>query len=79
MTRPRPSERPGPSDRSVADDVPEEVQLGDVVVMLLAGTLAGLRDRLAHDGFDDAAELVAFMVDAADDHLSRTATPAPDS
>jgi hypothetical protein len=41
--------------------------------MLLAGTLAGLRDRLADDGFDDAAELVAYMVDAADDYLSQVA------
>jgi hypothetical protein len=43
--------------------------LGDLVVVLLASTLAGLRDRLAHDGFEDAAALVADLVEAADDYI----------
>lgn len=43
--------------------------LGDVVVMLLAATLAGLRDRLAADGFMRSAELVAELVDVADLYL----------
>jgi hypothetical protein len=43
--------------------------LGDLVVVLLAGTLAGLRDRLASDGFEGAAELVADLVEAADDYI----------
>lgn len=43
--------------------------LGDYVVVLLAGTLAGLRDRLAADGFERAAELVADLVDVIDAHL----------
>jgi hypothetical protein len=30
-----------------------------------------LRDRLAGDGFDDAAELVAQLVELADDYLAR--------
>ena len=47
--------------------------LGDLVVVLLAGTLAGLRDRLAQDGFDPAAELVADLVEITDDYLTRVA------
>jgi hypothetical protein len=45
--------------------------LGDLVVLLLAGTLAGLRDRLADDGFLRASDLVADLVDIADDYLTR--------
>lgn len=47
--------------------------LGDLVVVLLASTLAGLRDRLAQDGFECAAELVADLVEIADDYLTRVA------
>lgn len=57
--------------------VPDEVRepdLGDLVVVLLASTLAGLRDRLAADGFDPAAELVADLVEITDDYL--TGVPA---
>ncbi len=50
-----------------------EPNLGDVVVALLASTLTGLRDRLAGDGFEDAADLVADLVDIADDYLTRLA------
>ena len=57
----------GPED---AGRIPD---LGDLVVVLLAGTLAGLRDRLAQDGFEPAAELVADLVDIADDYLTRVA------
>lgn len=52
-------------DRSRSD-----TDLGDVVIVLLAGTLAGLRDRLAEDGFPRAAELVAEMTELCDDYLS---------
>ncbi len=45
--------------------------LGDLVVVLLASTLAGLRDRLKADGFAPAAELVADLVDVTDDYLMR--------
>jgi hypothetical protein len=45
--------------------------LGLLVVVLLAGTLAGLRDRLVDDGFDDAAELVADLTEMADDYLTK--------
>ncbi len=49
--------------------------LGDFVVVLLAGTLAGLRDRLASDGFEGAAELVADLVEAADDYIVMLGEP----
>ena len=45
-------------------------ELGDLVVVLLASTLAGLRDRLADDGYDLAADLVADLVDVADGYLT---------
>ncbi|HEV2755787.1 MAG TPA: hypothetical protein VG318_08430 [Actinomycetota bacterium] len=54
-------------------EAPRIPDLGDLVVVLLAGTLAGLRDRLAQDGFDPAAELVADLVEIADDYLTRIA------
>lgn len=47
--------------------------LGDLVIVLLAGTLAGLRDRLTVDGFDRASDLVADLVEATDDYLTNTA------
>lgn len=47
--------------------------LGDLVVILLASTLAGLRDRLFQDGFESAAELVADLAEVADDYLTRMA------
>ena len=50
-----------------------EPDLGDLLVCLLAGTLAGLRDRLADDGFDPAAELVAELVELIDDYITRMA------
>ena len=59
----------GFSDRLI-DDAPD---LGDLVVVLLAGTLAGLRDRLESDGFSPAAELVADLVEIADDYLTSPA------
>lgn len=46
--------------------------LGDIVVLLLAGTMAGLRDRLTDDGFVEAAELVGDLVEIADLYVSRT-------
>lgn len=49
---------------------PAAPDLGDLVIVLLASTLAGLRDRLAHDGFDPAAELVGDLVDITDDYLT---------
>ena len=43
--------------------------LGDLVIVLLASTLAGLRDRLAGDGFANASELVAELTDRCDAYL----------
>lgn len=44
--------------------------LGDLIVVLLAGNLAGIRDRLAEDGFEDASEFVADLVEAIDHYIS---------
>lgn len=43
--------------------------LGDLVIVLLAGTLAGLRDRLDDDGFAPASELVAELTERCDSYL----------
>ena len=48
--------------------------LGDLVIVLLAGTLAGLRDRLIHDGFGRASDLVADLVDVTDDYLTNVSS-----
>lgn len=45
--------------------------LGDLVILLLAGTLSGLRDRLHTDGYERAADLVADLVEIADDYVTR--------
>ena len=52
---------------------PEGADLGDLVLVLLAGTLAGLRDRLYRDGFPSAGDVVADLVEFIDDYLARTA------
>jgi hypothetical protein len=49
--------------------------LGDIVVLLLAGTLAGLRDRLHDDGFERASGLVGDLVDAVDHYLMARVVP----
>jgi hypothetical protein len=54
----------------MVDELPD---LGDLVVVLLAGTLAGLRDRLDCDGFEPAAELVADLVEITDEYLTTVA------
>ena len=43
--------------------------LGDLVIVLLAGTLTGLRDRLWDDGFPGAADLVADLSHRCDRYL----------
>ena len=50
-------------------DKQSPADLGDLVIVLLAGTLAGLRDRLAQDGFPKAADLVVRLVEEADGYL----------
>lgn len=43
--------------------------LGDLVIVLLASTLTGLRDRLEADGFDNASGFVAELTDRCDSYL----------
>ena len=43
--------------------------LGDLVVVMLARDLAGLRDRLKADRLLDAADLVAELVEIAEGYL----------
>ena len=45
--------------------------LGEFVILLLASTLAGLRDRLYLDGFETAADFVAELAENADDYVTR--------
>ena len=47
--------------------------LGDLVIVLLAGTLAGLRDRLQDDGFEKAFEFVSELTEKCDSYLSEVA------
>ena len=42
-------------------------ELGDLILVLMAGTLQGLSDRLQGDGYDGAAEVVADLVEVVDD------------
>lgn len=51
-----------------------EPDLGDLVIVLLAGTLAGLRDRLDADGFDRASELVADLTSRCDRYVEGVAS-----
>ena len=50
-----------------------ERDLGDLVIVLLAGTLAGLRDRLDSDGFGKASEFVAELTDRCDRYVEGVA------
>ena len=43
--------------------------LGDLVIVLLASTLAGLRDRLSDDGFGSASKFVAELTERCDSYL----------
>lgn len=55
--------RPGfGSDRGLDLDI--------LMLTLLSGHLAGLRDRLALDGFYPAAELVADLTEITNDYLT---------
>jgi hypothetical protein len=49
--------------------------LGDLMIVMLAGTLAGVRDRLRSDGFVAASDLVAILVDISDDYLTGSWEP----
>ena len=47
--------------------------LGDLVIVLLAGPLAGLRDRLEADGFAHASHLVADLTSRCDRYVEEVA------
>ena len=47
--------------------------LGDLVIVLLASTLAGLRDRLEGDGFSQASDFVAELTNRCDGYLEEVA------
>lgn len=51
-----------------------EPDLGDLVIVLLASTLAGLRDRLQDDGFCEASEFVAGLTERCDSYLEEVAS-----
>lgn len=46
-----------------------EPDLGVLVIVLLASTLAGLKDRLDDDGFPSASEFVAELTERCDIYL----------
>jgi hypothetical protein len=50
--------------------IPNEApDLGDLIIVLLAGTLVGLRDRLERDGYGAAADVVGELAELADDYV----------
>ena len=51
-------------------EVPVE-RMGDLIIVLLAGTLASLRDRLWADGYDQPARVVADLAEITDDYVDR--------
>jgi hypothetical protein len=54
---------------------PGTSDLGHIVLLLLAGTLSGLRDRLALDGFRREADLVGDLVEITDLWLTNEVPP----
>ena len=56
----------------MSDDAPLRSEDSVHMIMLvLACTLAALRDRLFEDGHDRAAEVIADLVEITDDYLDR--------
>jgi hypothetical protein len=55
-----------PNEREVHGD-----HMGELIMVLLACTLANLRDRLNADGYDQPARVVADLVEITNDHLDR--------
>ena len=45
--------------------------MGDLIMVLLACTLANLRDRLFDDGYDHVSAVVADLVEITNDYLDR--------
>ncbi|MDQ3987054.1 MAG: hypothetical protein M3280_11245 [Actinomycetota bacterium] len=58
----------GPDERETSL-APDEQATGDLVVLFLASALAGLCDQLARDKLFDAADLVAELVEIAEDYI----------
>jgi hypothetical protein len=72
---PEDSERPGSAGEPYPlGPPPSDPDLGEIVVILLVSTLAGLRDRLEHDGYDSAAALVHDLTEIAEDYVMRFQT-----
>ena len=46
-------------------------RMGDLVIVLLACTLASLRDHLGAEGYDQPAQVVADLVEITNDYLDR--------
>jgi hypothetical protein len=61
----------GPNQENGRRHMLPRPDLGDLIIILLASTLAGLRDRLAEDGFRRAADLLTDLVEIADDYITR--------
>ncbi len=60
MAGERPDEREAQGER-----------MGELIMVLLACTLANLRDRLCADGYDQPARVVADLVEITNDYLDR--------
>jgi len=45
--------------------------MGDLVIILLACSLASLRDQLGAEGYDQPARVVADLVEITNDYLDR--------
>jgi len=58
------------SENRTEQEVPAE-RIGDLIIVLLAGTLASLRDRLCVEGYDQPARVVADLVEITDDYIDR--------
>lgn len=55
-----------PNEREVHGD-----HMGELIMVLLACTLANLRDRLCDDGYGQPARVVADLVEITNDYLDR--------
>ena len=52
-----------------------ETDLGDIIVALLGGIIAGLADKLEATGFVAAAEVMTDLTEITDDYLMRLPVP----
>jgi len=58
------------SENCGENEVPAD-RRGDLIIVLLACTLATLRDRLCADGYDQVARVVDDLVEITDDYIDR--------